>query len=226
MLRVLVLLLVLANGLYYAWSHEQLRAYGFGPAPQREPQRIFQQVQPDAVRILSSEEVRAVEQPASAASAASAGARAAECLLAGPLNDTRAEAMRQALTGVLPEGSWTVEAVTTPARWIVYLGRFPDAQALARKRSELQSLGLRAEPVSTGALAPGLSLGGYDSETRAKAELAAFGRRGVRTASVVQERPEARTQWLRLPSADEAVRSRVDPVLSPWPDVAFKACSN
>ena len=222
MLRALVLLLVLVNGLYYAWSHEQLRAYGFGPVVQREPQRMAQQVQPNAVRILSSEEVRAVEQPAAAASA---GARPAECLMAGPLDDARAEAVRQGLTGVLPEGSWTIEAVTTPARWIVYLGRFPDAQALVRKRAELMGLNLRAEALNTGALAPGLSLGGYDSEARAKAELAAFGRRGVRTASVVQERPEVRTQWLRLPSADDALRSRVVPVLASWADVTLKACT-
>ena len=44
MLRILVLVLVLLNALYYAWSHELLRDYGFGPTQQREPQRMGQQI--------------------------------------------------------------------------------------------------------------------------------------------------------------------------------------
>ena len=40
MLRLLVLLLVLANGAFYAWSQGLLAAWDFGPATQSEPQRI------------------------------------------------------------------------------------------------------------------------------------------------------------------------------------------
>jgi hypothetical protein len=53
MLRLLVLLLILANGLYFAWSEGMLRAYGFAPAQQREPQRLTQQVRPEAIRVLT-----------------------------------------------------------------------------------------------------------------------------------------------------------------------------
>lgn len=53
MLRLLVLLLVLLNAAYYAWSHDLLRAYGLGPLRQVEPQRLKQQIRPEALVIES-----------------------------------------------------------------------------------------------------------------------------------------------------------------------------
>ena len=44
--RTLALLLLLLNGLYCAWGEGWLLPYGFGPAPQREPQRLAQQIRP------------------------------------------------------------------------------------------------------------------------------------------------------------------------------------
>ena len=58
MLRLVVLLLVLLNAAYYAWSHGLLRAYGWAPAEQREPQRLEQQLRPQAIQILPPEEGR------------------------------------------------------------------------------------------------------------------------------------------------------------------------
>ena len=52
MSRLLVLLLVLLNGVYYAWSHQMLRAYGFAPTQQTEPQRVAQQLRPELISSL------------------------------------------------------------------------------------------------------------------------------------------------------------------------------
>jgi hypothetical protein len=219
MLRALVLLLVLLNALYFAWSHQMLRAYGFGPVEQREPQRVAQQVRPELIRILSADEVRGMEQPASAA------ARQAECLMAGPFDDARAKVVQGAAEAALPADSWSLSPVVTPARWIVYLGKFNDAQALARKRSELAGLNLRTEPVTNGPLAPGLSLGGFDSEARARSEMVALGKRGVRTATVVQEREESSRPWLRLPSVDDGLRARLEAFRPALGDAALRPCN-
>ena len=43
MLRLAVVLLLLANGLYFAWSQGLLQDYGLAPAQQSEPQRLSQQ---------------------------------------------------------------------------------------------------------------------------------------------------------------------------------------
>ena len=52
MLRLLVLLLLLANAAFFAWSQGLLLAWGVGPLQQSEPQRVQQQLQPQAVRVL------------------------------------------------------------------------------------------------------------------------------------------------------------------------------
>ena len=61
MLRLLVLLLLLGNAGYFAWSHGTLAPYGFGPAVQSEPQRVAQQLRPEALRILTPLEAGLLE---------------------------------------------------------------------------------------------------------------------------------------------------------------------
>ena len=75
---------------------------------------------------------------------------------------------------MLPAGRWSLDEISEPARWIVYMGRFPDGQAMARKQAELAALQLRTEPIENPALANGLSLGGFDSQEKAVSELAAL----------------------------------------------------
>ena len=52
-MRILLLALVLANGLYFAWSQGALAAFGWLPASysEREPHRMEQQVRPGALQI-------------------------------------------------------------------------------------------------------------------------------------------------------------------------------
>lgn len=205
-MRLLVLALVLLNGLYYAWSHDLLRDYGFAPARQSEPQRLAQQIRPEAIRILSPDEVGRAEPAAPVAT------KAPECLQAGLFDEAQVPTLRKALEDALPAGSWLLDAAVEPARWIVYMGRYPNAETLARKRAELASLNLRFEPLINPELEPGLSLGGFTTQDAANEALAALSRRGVRTARVVQERAEVRGSLLKVPAADEALRARLDEV--------------
>jgi hypothetical protein len=53
MLRLLVVLLLAANGLFYAWSQGWLDAVtGTRAQGEREPQRLQKQVHPEAVKVL------------------------------------------------------------------------------------------------------------------------------------------------------------------------------
>jgi hypothetical protein len=213
MLRLTVLLLLLANAGYYAWSHGYLLPWGLGPTQQSEPQRLAQQIRPEAVRVLPADELRRVEAQLAQAP------RPPECLLSPTLDEGQAGAVRNALQG-WPAGSWTLEPVTEPARWIVYMGPYAGLEQVARKRAELRQLGISFEPVNNPQLEPGLSLGGYASEASAGQQLAALAERGVRTARVVQERPEQRGQRLLLPVVDDTLRPRLDdlkPVLASKP---------
>jgi hypothetical protein len=69
MLRIVVLVLVLLNSAYFAWSQGWLLGLGYGPTQQREPQRLRQQIRPEALQLLPPEKAGAPEAVAPAAAA-------------------------------------------------------------------------------------------------------------------------------------------------------------
>lgn len=213
MLRLLVLLLLLANAAFFAWSSGLLLAWGYGPTQQSEPQRVQQQVRPDAVRLLSAGELRQAETLAAQAP------RPPECLQSPALDDAQSASVR-AILDTFPAGSWSLDPVTEPARWIIYMGKYAGVEQVARKRAELRQIGVTFEAPGNPELEPGLSLGSFPNEAAANAQLAVLAERGVRTARVLQERPELRGQRLQLASVDDALRPRLEelkPVLAGKP---------
>lgn len=218
MLRLLVLLLVLLNAAYFAWSQGMLRAYGWAPAEQREAQRLQQQIRPDAIHILSTEEARRLEQ------AAQTPPRLPECLQAGLFDEVHTEALRKALEASLPAGAWVLDTTVEPARWLVYMGKFATAAALEKKRAELLKMKLRLQTLDNADLEPGLALARFDTQAQAQAELAALQRRGVRTARVVQEKAESRQTTLRIPAADEGLRLKLEELKPALADKSLRSC--
>lgn len=216
MLRFLVLTLALLNGVYFAWSHGLLLGFGFGPAPQTEPQRLARQIRPEAVQVLT------VPEPAQREPAPRVAARVGECLQAGLFDEAQSALLQGTLEPALPAGSWSLDATVEPARWIVYMGQYVSAEALASKRAELAALNLRFEPLVNPALQWGLSLGGFETQAAADAALDALNQRGVRTARVVQERAELHGMMLRLPAVDDSLRARLGELK---PALAGKALS-
>ena len=77
MLRLTVLLLILLNGVYFAWSEGVLRGLGYGPAQQTEPHRLAQQIKPELIRVLTPDESRQLEL------AARPDAKPTQCLQTG-----------------------------------------------------------------------------------------------------------------------------------------------
>jgi hypothetical protein len=230
MLRIAFLLLVLANAGYYLWGHGHLSALGLAPAVQSEPQRLERQLKPEALEILRpappaqaaqapSASPAPASEPAAPVAAASPAPAAPEpaaaattrgpavCLQAG-VEERQAEPLRRALAP-LPRDQWELIASHQPGRWMVYMGKFPDAEFLDRKRAELRALKIDFDRAG-GSLEPGLSLGRFSTEEAATRQLAAFARQGVRTARVVVERPEVTTYTLRLPKATPALRAEVE----------------
>ena len=69
MLRWMRALVVVANLLFLAWSQHWLAPLGLGPVSQSEPQRLSQQMHPEAIVLRPA-------RPAASASAAPQGASA------------------------------------------------------------------------------------------------------------------------------------------------------
>lgn len=172
MLRTLVLLLILANIAFLSWSHGWLRGAGLGPAPVTEPQRLREQIHPDAVVLLP----RAASSASSASSGPSAAApgsapRAAsapsispasaaahpsaphaqasanaeipgDCLQLGPY----AKASDGVISELLAAGFKPVEVhASPPPQWMVLLGPLPDEASVRHRIADLQRLGLKSE---------------------------------------------------------------------------------
>jgi hypothetical protein len=203
MLRLIVLLLLLANGGFFAWSQGLLLPWGLGPTQQAEPQRVAQQIRPETVRVLRPEELKRVE------TTIAQGPRQAECLQTSALDESQIAMLRAALDS-WPTGSWSMDPVVEPARWIVYMGKYGGVEQVARKRAELRQLGVSFEAPTNPDLEPGLSLGSFPTAAAADTQLAALAERGVRTARVLQERPEQRGQRLQLAAVDDTLRPRLD----------------
>jgi hypothetical protein len=219
MLRLLLLALVLANGVYFAWTSGLLRAYGFAPAQQNEPQRVAQQIKPEALHVLSAVELKGVEAQMQADAAPK------ECLQAGPFDEPQAATLRQALENVLPAGAWQLDAISQPARWIVYMGKYPNAEALVKKRAELANMNLKIEALTNPALEIGISLGGFDTQVAANAELMRLNQRGIRTARVVLEHEATQVSQLKLAAVTEPLKARLESLRPAMAGKAFKKCN-
>ena len=234
MLRLAVIVLLLANAGYYAWSQGHLRQWGYGPQEQAEPQRMDQQIRPETLQILRVNPSKTSAAPAAAPAQAPtattttgdastpASADAAECLQAGVFDDRQAEALRTAAAG-LPAGSWTLEPTPIPGRWMVYMGRFDDIETLDRKRAELRARKVDHDRAG-GTLELGLSLGRFASKEAAERELTNLGTKGVRTARVIQERAEAPGFTLRLPAVNDALRAQLDVLRTAMAGKTLRAC--
>ena len=144
--------------------------------------------------------------PASSPSQAAAAGPRGVCLQAGVFDNQQIEAVRRAAVA-LPSGSWRIDQVSLPGRWMVYTGKLADANAVRAKRAELRALGVDSDRPGA-ALEPGLSLGRFPTEEAAQRGLADLSRKGVKTARVVQERRDAPAYMLRLPAADAALRQQ------------------
>ncbi len=218
MLRLFVLLLLLANGAFFAWSQGYLSSLGLAPTQQTEPQRLATQIKPEAIRLLSPTEAKRMEVLASAPPS-----KPLECLQSPLLDDSQANSL-QAAASNLPAGSWRLEQAKESPRWIVYMGKYSSAETLTNKKNELRGINVAFENVKNTALEPGLSLGVFPTQADATTAMNNLSKRGIRTAKVVLESPEQSGQILKLPAVDDALRAQLDGIKSAIKSSAFIAC--
>jgi hypothetical protein len=151
------------------------------------------------------------------------------CLQMGVLTERQAEAIRPVLDRALPKEAWSLESSVQPARWVVYIGRLPNADTLVSRRAELRQLRVDYRDVTVPGLPPGLALGTYSSEGAAQQSLRDLTRAGVKGARVAEERTEATLYMARLPKVTAAQRTAATRALaavagSPWGNKSLQPC--
>ncbi len=156
--------------------------------------------------------------------AAVASANPGQCLEAGPFDIAATQAAERTLRDAgLPDGSWV--ARSSGGAFVVYMGRYPDAETLQRKLDELKRLKIDAQALdSPAAYQPGINLGRYDRQSQADGALASLAQRGVRTALVITVRAPPRQTMLRVAAADAAVRAQLAGLRLPT-GPGFVACA-
>ena len=222
MLRGLVLLLIVANLAFYAWSQGWLDSVvGVRSIGDREPERLTRQVRPETVVVLPPTSAEALPAapvsppvPATTAStAATVPAAAQACLEAGPFSPAQvaaAEAALQSAQPTLPGGAWVNLKTDKPGLWMVYMGRYTDRDALGKKQEELRRIKVEYDEVrSPPELDMGLSLGRFEERKNAFNALERFAQRGIRSARVVEVRAPATTHVLRADKADAALAAQL-----------------
>lgn len=231
LLRLMVLALTLANLGYYAWTEGWLDSLvSVRSTGDREPQRLEQQVKPEAVRLskAASGVVAASSQPVSVAAAAPSSAPppapAASCIESGPYRKEEVGLAEAAFRSVLPPGGWVNVPSERPGVWMLFMGRFIDDEARGRKEGELKRRNTAYEKIDAPPeFARGLSLGRFDSRAKAEAAQVELNRIGVRTARVVLFTPPLAQHTLRVEKAEAAVSSKLKALNLP---VEIQACAS
>ena len=129
MLRFLLLGLLVANLLFFAFTRGWFDGIGLRSLGDREPARLAAQVRPDAIRLL----------PMGAGASAAADAA---CYEAGPFAATEAVGAEAALRAVLPAGTWTddrTESAGAVGTVVSHMFRVPNADpALAARLASIR----------------------------------------------------------------------------------------
>lgn len=231
MLRVLLLVLLLANAGFFAWSQGWLTPWLPARAEGGEPERLAAQRHAERIRVLPPRAASAAlaTPPASAAVAAARAAAetAAVCLEAGPFTEAAA---RAALAVLLEHGvaadAVTRELVARNHTWGVVIGRLSDREAVDARAEELRRLKVRFEEMaSPPTLAPALRLGNFSDRYGAETALAALAAKGVRGARVVALPLGPTQQWLRAAQADAELQTRLRSLPPERLERSFQPCA-
>jgi hypothetical protein len=127
------------------------------------------------------------------------------CKQSQVLSKSRLTKARQALEAMAapPKGATRWEDATEPDKWIIYLGRFANDEALARKTQQLEQMDMSFEVLDDAELSPGVSVGTYPTQADAVQALTLLNRRGLRLARVIK--------WSNSYNGQRLVVANMDP---------------
>lgn len=214
-MRVVVIVLLAVNALFFIWSRGWLDAVTGLPAEGgREPQRVAAQQHPERITPLAASAVAALAQKS--------------CLELGPLDGDAALAAAQAALKAAgaPVAELQVRSSEQAGVWGVATIRLADPEFRARKEATYKQLRLNYEPLEgLPAEQPAFVLSRHASQADAAAELAALDRRGLKGLRVLALKAAATRHTLVIPQADGLLAGRLKASKDAALAAGFRACS-
>lgn len=211
-MRVLVVVLLAANALFFIWSRGWLDAVTGLPAEGlREPQRLTSQQHPERIQPLAASAVAALAQRS--------------CLELGPLDGDAALAAAQvALKAAGAEAQ--VHSSELPGVWAVATIKLSDPDFRARKEATYKQMRLAFTPLEgLPAEQPAFVLSRHASQAEATAAAAALDKRGLKGLRILALKAPVSRHSLVIAQADGLLAARLKASKDAALAAGFKACS-
>lgn len=219
-MRLLFFLLLLANGVFFAYTWFGAGAQGGGDA-----QIINQQLNPEKIRLLRGDQVSAYSRKAEAPKPAAPVATV--CLEWGALAGADALRAEQALEALALGAKLGQRKLDEAAGYWVYIPPLPSRQMAAQKAGELKRLGVDDyfvvpdDPKWRNAV----SLGVFKTEEAAKARLTAVRAKGVRSAIVGAREAQSPKTYFQVREANPAMVAKLNELKQDFAGTELRECA-
>jgi hypothetical protein len=166
--------------------------------------------------------------PAAIVPAVAAAALKTLCLQSKDNESAIATRVKANLIDLLPTA--TVQSITSLSGglWMVYMGKYADVATATKKLTEVKALKIPGDYAlirNTEGLQPGISLGAFRSKDAANTRLQEVGKKGVKSARVVEVTAPKELNTLRLSELDETLREKAVQAITRAGGKAPEACA-
>jgi hypothetical protein len=223
-MRLVFLLLVLANVAFLAWSRHVAPVNAVSPAP-----TLARQIEPEKLKIVPPADPNApAPRPAAAAPkpAPAPLAPAAACLEWGSFTLADYPRAEKALESLGLSGRLAQRRTEETAAWWVFIPPQGSRQGALKKAAELKALGVEdyfivAEETDS---RWALSLGVFRTEEAAQARLAALRGQGVRSAQMARRETIVPKVWLQVSGVDAALEAQLKDIAGQVEGSELRGC--
>ncbi len=214
-LRNFLILLVLLNAGFFTWSQGWLAALGWPADSDRETQYTAQQIRPEALSLQTDIRARKIAKMNNPT----------RCLTTGVFALPAAKNLAAQAQEILPAGSWTMQDIDTAGQWMIYMGRYPDGEAVERKKIELRRLRISSDLPVPASYQPGISLGVFSNYEQAQEAQKQVIAKGARSARLVTEIEPVLGQQLRIEQADSKLEELLQKLRPAMNGQSFQPCA-
>ncbi len=213
-MRLLVLLLLLANVAFYAWAQ-------YVPeSSSAEAQLMGQQINPESIRLLSAPQVAAARKPEPP--------KTVSCIEWGAFSQGDVARAQEVVLPLSPGVQVSERKLEETAGWWVFMPAQANRQGAVQKVEELKRLGVdeyfivQDDPKFRFAI----SLGIFRSEEAARNKLEQLQVRGVRTARMGPRTTPVGRVSLQLRDVLEGAQPKIVELAKEFPGTTFMDCAS